>query len=240
VKLKVATILLALACFAFLCACRFYSSLDTGLEVAQPAMKQEDGGALAWFGSTFRNPLQFLLDSTPTGDSAGQEDSQLAAPYNHMRALIQRTGATSEFNLQDKLFGVMQGILCALLVAFMSGFLLVFSDYWKGGPMKGDKRSILGYVLSLDFGFILLAFQDFWSQDRLWSVECHPLSAPPELAIIMLVGCAWYTFLYSKNTRAAKDIGPGDFLSRIKLVAEQASWERRGLAGNASGKRAKE
>jgi hypothetical protein len=185
---------------------RFFTSLDTG-ELIQPLVKQESFSLFPWSSRGDDNSDSDSSGGSRLKESFNSSGEGLAASdsMHALKALLERTDATDVGNLQDKLFGVIQSIICAILMVFMSGFLLVFSGYLQDGQTNKSKAAIWGYVLSLDLGFVVLAWQGYWSQDRLWNVQANMLKLmpSPELVMVMLVGCAWYTFLRTQNQRSA-------------------------------------
>jgi hypothetical protein len=174
---------------------RYFTSLDTG-ELVKPLVQQESVSLFPW---NFRGS-----DSAGGGGGGSLQDNDAAksdgnyVTISKLNLLLQRTDATDVHNLQDKLFGVIRNMVCGLLLVFMSGFLLVFSGYFHDGRSNKSKAAIWGYILSLDLGFIVCATQGFWSQDRILNVTTSGVQHP-ELTMLTLVGCAWYTFLRSQS-----------------------------------------
>jgi hypothetical protein len=179
---------------------QFFTCLDT--EPNAVVQTPQETPFLPWIASLFSGK------GDDSGGSGGQSDSKDSSDItnsgnNSIDALLQRTGASDVKQLQDKMFGVVQSMLCLILLCLMTGFIMIFSRFFHDGRSEKGKLAIWGYVLSLDLGFLVLAMQGFWSQDRVLggcaqTAACS--SCSPELVMTLLVGCAWYTFLRSHAT----------------------------------------
>ena len=190
---------------------RFFTCLDSEAECAGPAQKKEEMPFLPWLASLFPDNEQNGDDasvgtgmkSKGTSASGGSRDCNLRS----IQLLLQRTGASDILQLQDKLFDVVQNMLCLILLCLITGFIVMFSRFFHDERTDRAKMAIWGYVLSLDLGFMVFAMQGYWSQDRVlgsnfaYTGSCAGCS--PEIVMALLVGCAWYTFLRNKNQPTA-------------------------------------
>ncbi|HEY9719066.1 MAG TPA: hypothetical protein V6C69_16445 [Trichormus sp.] len=181
---------------------QFFTCLDAEPNAVDVVKTPQETPFSPWIASLFSGK------GDDPGGSGGQSDSKDSSDFtnsgnNSIGALLQRTGASDVKQLQDKMFGVVQSMLCLILLCLMTGFIIIFSRFFHDGRSEKAKLAIWGYVLSLDLGFLVLAMQGFWSQDRVLggfaqSTTCTACS--PELVMALLVGCAWYTFLRSHAT----------------------------------------
>lgn len=101
----------------------------------------------------------------------------------------------------ERMFFVLKVLLFAVLTLMISTFMIVFAKYFCDGASERARAAILGYVLSVDLGFVIFGLDGLWTQDRsLWGF----FGVSPEVVIVLLVGFAWYRFLRQTSTASTQ------------------------------------
>ncbi|MGH9553224.1 MAG: hypothetical protein ACRD3W_27840, partial [Terriglobales bacterium] len=116
-------------------------------------------------------------------------------------AVLRRTEAENASVVQRKMFTVAQAMVSGIMLCLMNGFVLSFASYMHNIPAAQVRKAVWGYVLSLDLGFMLLASQGYWSQDRMFAAG---FTGTPELVMLVLVGFAWLQFIKPATVRPEK------------------------------------
>lgn len=97
--------------------------------------------------------------------------------------------------LQAKLFSIVQWMLCGIITVLFNAFIFIFSSTFTDCKDRTKRFALWGYILSLDFGFVLLANQGLWMQNRTVSGPGCLLGSSSEIAILLLVAGAWFQCL---------------------------------------------